>query len=448
MEELIMNKQKNSESGQAIVLLALAIIVLLGLTALAIDGGMAFSDRRYAQNASDASSLAGGGAAAMTLDNNNVNYSNWNCTHPSISALARQEAINAAIGRAASNGFVLDDDISDLNGVLFECGIEFTGGWWEKYIDVTTKISSTTDAYLGRLFFEGQFTNNVSAVTRIRPRTPIAMGNAIVALSDVCQGNIGGIKFAGSSQTVVTGGGVYSNACISSDGGAGLYLDGHNITCTGEGCDSGYSAAANRPPAYVNSEPLPPDTYKVDPPVCTGLPYRGSITGGSATPIQPGIYDRIRLTNDKDVLIMEPGLYCVNNEFTNNGGTLTGHGITIYMTGGNFSISGNTHATNISAPPAIKCKYCPPPLPGILVYMDPSVHAGVVSILGNAASTYQGVIYVPNGSIEAGGTAGQDSPIHAQLVGREVKIHGNAEVRVNFDGGITYNFPPKLELYK
>ncbi len=53
-------KYRNSEGGQASVLLAFAFIALLGFTALAIDGGMIYSNRRHAQNGSDASSLAGG----------------------------------------------------------------------------------------------------------------------------------------------------------------------------------------------------------------------------------------------------------------------------------------------------------------------------------------------------------------------------------------------------
>jgi uncharacterized membrane protein len=54
-----MKRKHPSESGQAIVLLAISIVVLLGFTALAVDGGMIFSDRRHAQNAADAAALAG-----------------------------------------------------------------------------------------------------------------------------------------------------------------------------------------------------------------------------------------------------------------------------------------------------------------------------------------------------------------------------------------------------
>jgi len=47
----------SSERGQVLVLLVLALVGLLGFTALAIDGGMVYSDRRTAQNAADASAL-------------------------------------------------------------------------------------------------------------------------------------------------------------------------------------------------------------------------------------------------------------------------------------------------------------------------------------------------------------------------------------------------------
>src|SRR5512135_1378040 len=55
-----MNKHRNTEKGQAIVLLVLGIVVLLGFTALAIDGSMLYTEHRNAQNAADAAALAGG----------------------------------------------------------------------------------------------------------------------------------------------------------------------------------------------------------------------------------------------------------------------------------------------------------------------------------------------------------------------------------------------------
>ncbi|MGD1997028.1 MAG: pilus assembly protein TadG-related protein [Anaerolineae bacterium] len=49
----------NTESGQAVVVVAAAIVVLLALAGLAIDGGTVYVNRRRMQNASDAAALAG-----------------------------------------------------------------------------------------------------------------------------------------------------------------------------------------------------------------------------------------------------------------------------------------------------------------------------------------------------------------------------------------------------
>jgi Flp pilus assembly protein TadG len=57
---------KKSEVGQAMIFIVIGFIVILGFVGLAIDGGMVFSDRRHAQNAADASSLAAGGKAPST----------------------------------------------------------------------------------------------------------------------------------------------------------------------------------------------------------------------------------------------------------------------------------------------------------------------------------------------------------------------------------------------
>ncbi len=53
-----MKKKFVLQRGQAIVLLALGMVGLIGLTALAIDGGRAFADRRHAQNAADNAAYA------------------------------------------------------------------------------------------------------------------------------------------------------------------------------------------------------------------------------------------------------------------------------------------------------------------------------------------------------------------------------------------------------
>ncbi|MGQ9493009.1 MAG: pilus assembly protein TadG-related protein [Anaerolineae bacterium] len=53
------NVLQNQESGQALVVIVLLLLGLLGVLALAVDGGNIYWQRRYAQNAADAGAMVG-----------------------------------------------------------------------------------------------------------------------------------------------------------------------------------------------------------------------------------------------------------------------------------------------------------------------------------------------------------------------------------------------------
>ena len=52
----------HTERGQSLVFIAIFMVALIGILALAIDGGLGYSKRRQAQNAADAAALAGADA--------------------------------------------------------------------------------------------------------------------------------------------------------------------------------------------------------------------------------------------------------------------------------------------------------------------------------------------------------------------------------------------------
>ena len=62
-----MKPRRDSQAGQAAVILALAFVGLLAFTALAIDGGNAYLIRRNAQNAADAAAFGGARAVQRLL---------------------------------------------------------------------------------------------------------------------------------------------------------------------------------------------------------------------------------------------------------------------------------------------------------------------------------------------------------------------------------------------
>src|SRR5512135_2933925 len=60
-------EKSRQEQGQILVILVLALVALLAFTALAVDVGMVFTDRRYVQNVADSVALAGSAAASKTM---------------------------------------------------------------------------------------------------------------------------------------------------------------------------------------------------------------------------------------------------------------------------------------------------------------------------------------------------------------------------------------------
>ena len=440
-------KRYASEDGQALILLVLAFTVLLGFTALAIDGGMVYSNRRHAQNAADASSLAGAGAAALILENNYVNYDDWSCSDPRVISAQQDSVAGAkvvAISSANSNDYTIDTDISDKNGVQTICGNASNGSFVDKYLDIRTLITTDTKTAFAQFVYKGPLRNTVEAVTRVRPQAPLAFGNAMVALSNACLGGTGGVNFVGTSGSNVTGGGIFSNACVTANGAASIDVDpGDTITCVGTDCASKWSPASG-PTPKVSPGTLPDEYVNFPPPDCSSLPNLGSHNGGGT--IDPGKYYQIRVNSSSDHLVLNPGLYCLSNGLVMNGGSIVGNDVTFYLTGGDFNVSGSNFV-NLSAPPTEGCTVCPPAMGGVLLYMAEG-NNGVVSLLGSSQNGYLGLVYAPNGTINVAGTADEVSEVSAQLVAGTINIQGTAELIIRFDNNTVYQLPAMVELSK
>ncbi|MDZ4159308.1 MAG: pilus assembly protein TadG-related protein [Anaerolineaceae bacterium] len=427
---------KKSEHGQILILLTAGLAVLLGFTALAIDGGMFFADRRASQNAADAAALAGANAAAIALDNAGIYFINFTC-----SATAVQNTINTAkttaVQSAATNGFTIPTTITNNNGVAVDCGIRDTGGIFEKYLDIRVQVAHTTRTSFAQLFYSGPLRNQVEAVVRIRPRVNPTMGHTIASLSANCSNNVGGMVFAGGVDVNVSGGGIFSTSCMEIGG---------RVTVSSEPLGIYYSSGAApvvtsgqvSPPPLLATAQMPP--VNIPPPNCSGLPLRGDYAGSGT--INPGRWGNIRTTATGHNLILNPGLYCISNGFSGTGGTITGNGVTLYLTGGGFTVGGNV-TVRLSAPTTNS----PPAIKGILIYMAPT-NTSAVSLAGSSASSYIGTIYAPNSSVEVSGNSGMEPTYRTQLIGGFVKFSGNTTINITSSPEDTYQETSYLDLYK
>ena len=181
-------KQKQ-EKGQALILIVLAIIGMIGLTAVAVDGGMAYSERRQAQNAADAAALD----AALTK----IRGGGWQAE---------------GLVRAASNGF---DNNGTSNSVAVNnpptAGCNGANGPYAgnvQYVQVI--IRNVTNTYFGGVIGINEVNNCVEAIARAVPPSSAYMypGFAVVGLAP---SGCDAVYIAGNGQLQTWGVGLFSN---------------------------------------------------------------------------------------------------------------------------------------------------------------------------------------------------------------------------------------------
>lgn len=288
-------KHNKSEKGQAIILIVFAMIGLIGLTALTVDGGMAYDDRRHAQNAADSAAFA----AAL--------------------AAAKNEALlDAGYAIASVNGY---DDNGNTNEVTVSSEPTEAGGCTAETldnVDITVEIISHVDTFFAPVVGIQTVTNKVSATTRVcgSHLDPLFDGNAIVALNDslVDCGYDAGTSGGPDKIWKVTGGGLFSNGCFDQGGGTLDVPDDKCITAVGGATvttDGNHDCVQQNQTAkkYI----YPDDILELMPPnPCTGAVTAGRYAAGGKIPtagqttfiddifcIADGedLDDRIRLTN-------------------------------------------------------------------------------------------------------------------------------------------------------
>lgn len=452
-----MEKHLSKERGQILVLVALVFGVLLGFAALAVDGGMVYSNRRYTQNVADSASLAGGSAAAHWLANNSIVYNNFSCSNSQvITALAK--ATNAAMLRANSNNFnitIQPDEAtlkSSKHGVFAKCVVD--NATRERFIVVEVMITADTNTAFAHMFFKGAIKNTVEATTRIRPRTSPGFNYAIASLGTSCGSGTGGIDFNGASQTYINGGGVFSNSCMTFNGTSPT---GYNVQVDNGTIELAYPSEVRNgnpviSPNPVGNQPVLPTfslNQMLDGPVpCGSDPLQSiDVKNGDVTTIDSGNFSLIKVNNGGK-LTLTPGLYCLQGNLDIEGGTVIANDVTFYLKTGWVKIVGDSSVTmSASGEPGVNGS-----LPGMLILFD-DTNTSTIFLEGNGSSLFRGTIYGLHADVDVGGAACHgtgcvpaNQEFETQLVGEYVKTHGNAGININFLNADPFKTPTRLDL--
>jgi len=400
---------QNTERGQALIIIVFAIVGLIGITALAVDGGNAFLDRREAQNAADTAALAG----AFTRIRGGQNW------------------VAKTLAMAEENGFPNDGVRSTVEVLSPPTSGPFAGD--VEYIQVV--ITSYVPTYFAGIVGRDTIINRVEAVSRTKSSdlTEILMGHALISLAPIsnCQNDIA-FWVHGEATLNLIGGGVFVNSnnpdCALLEQGSGSLIvnGGHPINIVG-------GASIQKPQLIV---PYPPDTgitqvnYPppfLPPEVKCGKAAEISEDGET---LSPGYWDGD--FPPEGVIKLKSGNYCVD-DFIVNSSSLSGSRVTIKVGG---EIRWNGSATiDLTAPDKGD-------LAGLLIYL-PIENTNKVALNGSADSKIRGTILAPGAHLIINGNASSYG-FHSQIIAYTIDAKGDELINIvyadsdNFDA---YTFP-------
>jgi len=456
-----MKKTNISERGQILVLLALVLIGLLGFTALAVDGGMIYADRRYMQSAGDASSIAGAGAVASAVQSTGQTSGNFNCGELGSGITA---GYSVAIDKAATNDFTIAQN-NDLGTNNNDNGVYITCNEAGKYIDVFVMLTRDTTTSFVHLFTGGPMRNTITSITRVKPGINAGDGSAIVSLSKDCHANADGIWISGNNETFLLNGGLWSNSCIERNGNAEIEITNGSVDYFHDSYVTGITNPIPAPQpdyhplTYIELEPAVKDACDQLTDTYNDLTFTNS---AGDQEIDPGRYDDWNF----DVPVkLNPGLYCISGTVSMNadgyifgepqpGGN--GDGITIFYTGTSLTINGGA-STNLAAPNGYAYPDSPPSgaFEDILLYIPPGVEA-TVKINGNSENFIAGTMYMPSSDVTINGTsdnAAKDdqtlrTKMETSIIAFSVKINGTSYLDITYNADRDRGMTSYLQVQK
>jgi len=435
-------KINSSEKGQALIIIALAAVGLFAFTALAIDGGMVFSDRRHSQNASDTAVLAAALARARAS-------ANWEQT-----GLDRAE-VN---GYSNATGSTVEVYLcSDANATCanLPAGIE------DQYVQA--RITSTVKLFFAPIIGRQEVTNHTEAIARatIPEVTSWFDGKALVSTMEGCPPNgypHDPFTVGGNSGTTIINSGIFVNSiCEHPDafeqGGSSTVTTDEGVCVVGS---ADYNPGVSPPPTEGCAQ-IDSSKYVLPNPACSQDGEIIEVSSGNyeAWPgnynINNGTFPSDYLPNGSPagILKLHKGIYCIYEDgislpsqwdvTTNlNGNTdVNGkdihdpesEGVFFFVPSGDITFNGGSDI-NIHAISSLADNF-PEVFLNYLFYVPPSNQA-VIKITGGNGSAFTGTILAPYSHVVlngGSGTVGLDS----QIIAYSVAIEGNGTLDITFN---------------
>jgi Flp pilus assembly protein TadG len=305
----------NSQAGQAVVIVALIIVVLIAMGALVFDVGLATTDRRNLQAYSDAAAVAG----ARSYTSASVNTAHW----------VAMQYLTGPLGFSLPTGLCANSNscpagtytVGTYSVQLADTTL--TGWTYPTALDVV--ITHQQPSIFSKMFGFSNLTATASARGAKPGPALTAAAYALAAVSGDAQINGGGAAFQTVTGAVYAHGNFGANNGPHSTGIPSKLTNYDGTTCPGSpanhvdlgGASDGlnYHTADNppNPPATQNANQTAPTTFDSTSPTSAGPTYTtvGAAKDGLGN-WKPGIYNGIAPSGGK----MNGGVYKIINDTT------------------------------------------------------------------------------------------------------------------------------------
>jgi hypothetical protein len=426
--------KREKRPGHIVVFMALMITILVGVSAIAIDGGVIQDDVQKLQAAADASALAG----AEEL------YRKWQTDNGlDISGSAK----DAAVALAATNGYPNDgvdslitpnDWTTGQNGqgmgignVTVNHGVfipPISGDHIGKpgYVEVVIQLNQR------RHFSSIYGTQRIAARARAVAEGGWKAGTMGILILDPT--GSGALTVVGNGTTSVVGAPLIVDSNAADGGtttGSGTVAVSSNMEMDFSGSPGVSGSGSWIGPIKTSQTPVPDPLAYLPEPTGAGAATFNKVNaaGNKVVTIDPGVYNGGIKISGQASLIMNPGIYyMVGGGFSFTGmGSLNAVGVMIV----NIP-SSNSDIININGSGAI-----------VMAPMDTGIYRGIllwqqrsstnnINVTGNGTSQISGTFYTAHGTLNVGGNGSQDV-LGSQYISYDMKVNGNGNFAVNWN---------------
>lgn len=343
---------KHPERGSILLLTALSMVVLLGITALAVDASFMYTERNRLAAAADAAAKS----AAWEL---------WRGGGANIQAFANREVV--AHGFAPNPGGDTDVTIT----IPPDDGLHAGESGYAEVV-----ISRTTSTFFGAIL----------GFANMRPAARAVAGtsngpNCIVTLAPPgytpSSLNIGRTTLTMPNCSVASGGnleGTNPTADINASG-----ISASSASCTGSYCDNFENVRWSSPPPYDQFDGKMPAIPALS--GCAPAPSFGTIGGGGTC------YSSLTVGTNKTITLGAGVTYFTGPVTFGNNSVLQGSGVTLVLANGASIATGNNTDIILTAPTSGSYS-------GIAIY-QPKTNANPADFQNSPLFNVNGAVYMP-----------------------------------------------------